>query len=240
MAELVVALDYPELSPALSLVKSLQQRVAWFKIGLELFSGHGPEAVQAVQTLGGNVFLDLKLMDIPHTVQAAARTATRMGVGMFTIHLSGGERMVHAALAGREEGLAPHAVPPLVLGVTLLTSLGRADIAWMGDHDPAGLALQLADWGRKWGVDGVVCSAREVGRIKKLTGPACICVTPGIRLNDLSGGRDDQVRTATPAAAVNAGADYLVVGRPIAASKDPAASADVFRAAMDAVFQGDS
>lgn len=240
MAKLIVALDYPELAPALRLVERLLSRVTWFKIGLELFSVHGPEAIHAVRSRGGNVFLDLKLMDIPSTVQAAARAATKMGVGMFTIHLSGGSRMVWAALKGREEGLAPGAPSPLVLGVTLLTSLGRTDIAWMGDHDPAELVHHLAESGRKWGVDGVVCSAQEVGRIKNVLGPSCICVTPGIRMDAAPGRPEDQARVTTPRAAVAAGADYLVVGRPIAAAKDPLQSTDVFLAAMDSAFQGGS
>ncbi|HDQ40872.1 MAG TPA: orotidine-5'-phosphate decarboxylase [Desulfonatronum sp.] len=236
MAELIVALDYPELSLALNLVKSLQGRVAWFKIGLELFSSHGPEAVHEVQALGGNVFLDLKLMDIPNTVQAAVRTATRMGVGMLTVHLSGGKRMVQAALQGREEGLGT-AGSPLILGVTLLTSLDREDIAWMGNPNPAELVLHMASSGRAWGVDGVVCSAVEVGQIKKRLGPSCVCVTPGIRIDAFT---DDQARTSTPSAAVAAGADYLVVGRPITASKDPVKSADLFCATLHSALPGES
>lgn len=237
MAELIVALDCPELAPALSLVERLQSRVTWFKIGLGLFSAHGPEAVRQVTSLGGKVFLDLKLMDIPNTVQAAAKIATQMGVGMFTVHLSGGRRMVEAALQGRDQGLAPGSPSPLVLGVTLLTSLDRADIAWMGDHAPEELVLQLADSGRKWGVDGVVCSAREVSRIKAIGGRFCVCVTPGIRM---SAADDDQSRTATPGSAVAAGSDYLVVGRPITAAHDPLRAATAFLAAMGSSFQGGS
>ncbi len=237
MAELVVALDFPELASALSLVKRLQDRVTWFKIGLELFSACGPEAVRQVHSLGGKVFLDLKLMDIPRTVQAAATVATQMGVGMFTIHLSGGRRMVQAALQGRDQGILPGNPPPLVLGVTLLTSLDRAEISWMGDHEPDKLVLQLTDSGRQWGVDGVVCSAREVGRIKALGGGACVCVTPGIRM---SAADDDQSRTATPSSAVAAGSDYLVVGRPITGVQDPLRAAMTFLAAMDSAAPGDS
>lgn len=243
MAELVVALDYPELALALGLVERLRRlrdRVTWFKIGLELFSAHGPEAVRQVRSLGGKVFLDLKLLDIPNTVQAAATVASQMGAGMFTVHLSGGKRMVRAALQGRDQGVLPGNPPPLVLGVTLLTSLDRPDIAWMGDHEPEKLVLQLADSGRQWGVDGVVCSAREVGRIKALWGGSCVCVTPGIRMSAPGSVDDDQSRTATPSSAVAAGSDYLVVGRPITCVQDPLQAATAFLAAMDSAFQGDS
>jgi orotidine-5'-phosphate decarboxylase len=241
MAELVVALDYSELVPALGLVKHLRERVTWFKIGLELFSAHGPKAVQQVHSLGGKVFLDLKLLDIPQTVRAAALVATQLGVGMFTVHLSGGRRMVQAALHGRNQGLAPGSPPTLVLGVTLLTSLDRTDINWMGEHEPGKLVLQLADSGRKWGVDGLVCSAQEVGQVKALVGGSCVCVTPGIRMSvpELPVD-DDQSRTATPSSAVAAGSDYLVVGRPITCAQDPLRAVNAFLTAMGSDFQGKS
>jgi orotidine-5'-phosphate decarboxylase len=247
MAELVVALDYPELAPALSLVERLRERVTWFKIGLELFSAHGPEAVQQVRSLGGKVFLDLKLMDIPHTVRAAAMVATQLGAGMFTIHLSGGRRMVQAALQGRNQGLSPGSPPTLVLGVTLLTSLDRTDLNWMGEHEPGKLVLQLADSGRKWGIDGLVCSAQEVGQVKALVGGSCVCVTPGIRMSTPESlpkslpeplPDDDQSRASTPSSAVAAGSDYLVVGRPITSAQDPLQAVDAFLAAIGSDFQG--
>lgn len=241
MAELIVALDYPQLSPALSLtdqlLEQLQGRVSWFKVGLELFSSHGPEAVRSLRSLGARVFLDLKLLDIPNTVFAAARAATEMGVGMFTVHLSGGSRMTQAAIQGRNQGRTPGADLPLIVGVTLLTSLERKDIAWMGDHDPESLVLRLADEGNQWGINGVVCSAHEVGPVKRLTRPSFICVTPGIRI---SAANDDQARTADPGTAVAAGSDFLVVGRPITAASDPIKSAAAFLAAMESPFQGDA
>jgi orotidine-5'-phosphate decarboxylase len=227
MAELIIALDTPALDPALTLAQSLVNQVRWFKVGLELFSATGPRAVDSLRALGCNVFLDLKYLDIPHTVQAAARVAATMGVGMITVHLSGGQRMVHAALEGCREGSLGKDPQPLVLGVTMLTSLDQADIAWMGGHtSPGDLAMHLAIKGREWGVHGVVCSVLEVQRIKKACGHSCLCVTPGIRAASVRTKADDQARIATPSAAVAAGADYLVVGRLVTAAKDPVRSAE--------------
>lgn len=233
MAELVVALDFSDLNLAMDLVQRLEGRVSWFKVGLELFSAHGPESVSLVRARGVMVFLDLKLLDIPNTVRAAARAASRLGAGMVTVHLSGGRRMVEAALQGRDEGRTLGAPGPLVLGVTLLTSLGREDIAWMGGRDPADLVLDLAASGRQWGVDGLVCSAKEAGRIKASLGSGCILATPGIRLGPARAPGEDQARIATPGEAVAAGSDFLVVGRPIAAAPDPLAAANTFLAAME-------
>lgn len=233
MAELVVALDFPDLNPALGLVQRLEGRVSWFKVGLELFSAHGPESVSLVRDRGAMVFLDLKLLDIPSTVRAAVRAASRMGAGMVTVHLSGGRRMVEAAVQGRDEGQVRGTPGPLILGVTLLTSLGREDIAWMGGRYPADLVLDLAAAGRQWGVDGLVCSAKEAGRIKESLGPGCILATPGIRLGSARAPGEDQARIATPGEAVAAGSDFLVVGRPIAGAPDPLAAANTFLAAME-------
>lgn len=238
MAELIVALDSSDLDRAAALVKKLQGRVTWFKIGLELFSHHGPQAVRRIRSLGARVFLDLKFLDIPNTVRAAARAAARSGADMFTVHLSGGQRMVQAACLGRDEGAPTGTATPLLVGVTLLTSLDRTDIAWMGEHDPADLVLRLADAGRDWGVDGVVCSALELGKIKQRLGPSVICVTPGIRMSTDPGQSQDQSRIATPNLAVADGAEFLVVGRPITTAADPVAAANAFLAAMTTVHQG--
>jgi len=234
MAELIVALDMADLDDALDLARKLEGRVSWFKIGLELFSAVGPRAVEALQGRGLNIFLDLKYLDIPNTVQAAARQAARLDVGMLTVHLSGGQRMVHAALEGCREGAqapykSPHGRPhgsphgsPRVLGVTMLTSLHPKDVAWLhSERTLDDLVLDLAVRGCQWGVHGLVCSAREVARIKPLVGPERICVTPGIRLSAMAPAQDDQSRVATPDAAVAAGSDFLVVGRPITAAADP-------------------
>ncbi len=235
MPELIVALDTPDLNSALHLVDRLRGHTRWFKVGLELFSAVGPRIVENLRSRDCDVFLDLKYLDIPNTVQAAARVASGLGVNMLTIHLSGGRRMVQAALEGVRQGNPHPSRNPLVVGVTMLTSLNQEDLSWMAKptgnpaHDPGDLALVLAEHGRRWGVDGVVCSAQEAARIKSITDAACICVTPGIRMpsdRQLEIAKDDQSRTLTPAEAVAAGSDYLVVGRPITKASDPARAAE--------------
>ncbi|TVQ99399.1 MAG: orotidine-5'-phosphate decarboxylase [Desulfovibrionales bacterium] len=241
MAELIVALDTPDLGKALELVERLHPYTNWFKVGLELFSASGPRAVEAVQAKNGIVFLDLKYMDIPNTVQSAVHVAAGLGVKMLTVHLSGGQRMIHAAREGIRSGTPSRAAPPILVGVTMLTSLNQQDISWMGREaaaegpSPGELALDLAERGYQWGADGVVCSAREAAQIKSINGTGCICVTPGIRMplgaQDLVP-QDDQSRTLTPGEAVRAGADFLVVGRPITRAVDPAHAAMTFLHAM--------
>lgn len=232
MAELIVALDMADLDDALELARKLEGRVTWFKVGLELFSAVGPRAVEALQGRGLNIFLDLKFLDIPNTVQAAARQAARLGVGMLTVHLSGGWRMVQAALEGCRAGAVPGQCPH-VLGVTMLTSLAPGDIAWLqSERTLDDLVLDLAVQGCQWGVHGLVCSAREVARIKAMAGPERICVTPGIRLPSAQPAQDDQSRVATPGAAVAAGSDFLVVGRPITGAADPVEATEALLEAL--------
>lgn len=236
MAELIVALDTADLDSALELVDRLQDQVLWYKVGLELFSACGPRAVEALRKRNRNVFLDLKYLDIPNTVQSATRVAAGLGVAMLTVHLCGGRRMIQAALDGCREGAGSPQTGPLILGVTMLTSTNQEDIAWMGNaREPGELAVELAAQGKSWGVDGVICSVLEVSRIKKACGSSCLCVTPGIRdyapANALSV-RDDQSRIATAARAVAAGSDYLVVGRPITKAGDPVRSAEVILRSM--------
>jgi orotidine-5'-phosphate decarboxylase len=235
MPELIVALDTPDLNSALHLVDRLRRHTRWFKVGLELFSAVGPRVVETLRSRDCSVFLDLKYLDIPNTVQATAQVASGLGVNMLTIHLSGGRRMVQAALEGVRRGTPSCASVPLVVGVTMLTSLNQEDLSWMAKssgkpaHDPGDLALVLAEHGRRWGVDGVVCSAQETARIKSITDAACICVTPGIRMpsdQQTEIAKDDQSRTLTPVEAVATGSDYLVVGRPITKADDPARAAE--------------
>lgn len=246
MPELIVALDTPDLNSALHLVDRLRGHTHWFKVGLELFSAIGPRVVETLRSRDCDVFLDLKYLDIPNTVQAAARVAAGLGVNMLTIHLSGGRRMVQAALEGVRQGSPSSTPPPLVVGVTMLTSLNQEDLSWMVKptgkpaHDPGDLALVLAEHGRRWGVDGVVCSAQEAAGIKSITDPACICVTPGIRMpsdRKTEIAKDDQSRTLTPAEAVAAGSDYLVVGRPITKADDPARAAESILQSMAATIE---
>ena len=224
---LAVAVDSSELGEILQLAKALQGRVGTVKLGLEAFTAGGPDLVRKVNDLGTPVFLDLKLHDIPNTVERAARNAARLGAAMLTVHASGGEAMLRAAVAGA--GTA--ARPPLVLAVTVLTSLDDGALTELGI--PGGAAQRVGAWAqlaRRSGCGGVVCSPREAAAVRALVGSEFLLVTPGIRPAGEAAG--DQRRVATPASAVAAGADILVVGRPITASPDPAAAAEAILAEL--------
>jgi orotidine-5'-phosphate decarboxylase len=221
---LIVAVDVSNFEAAVKLTASLWDRVGLFKIGLELFCGEGPVLVRTLAPDRARIFLDLKLHDIPNTVRAAARIAAGLGVSMMTVHASGGVKMMQAALEGARGGAAGGRTP-VVLGVTALTSLTHDDLAqigWSGSSEA--VVLRLADLARSAGLDGVVASAHEAALIRKHCGPGFLIVTPGIR--PAAASRDDQARAATPRAALEAGADFLVIGRPITQSPDPAAAAD--------------
>jgi orotidine-5'-phosphate decarboxylase len=223
---LIVALDFPEAAQALSLASRLQGVVPWVKVGLELYLSAGQELIARLKDMGFKVFLDLKFMDIPNTVQAATAQATRMGADMLTIHALGGCAMCEAAAAGRNQGLAPGQTPPSILAVTLLTSLGPKDLAWnpgASDDDLRDLTVHLARSAQNWKLDGVVCSGREVRVIRQACGAYFQLLTPGIRLPDADSG--DQSRVCTPAQAALDGSDYLVVGRPITRSDNPVQAA---------------
>jgi len=226
---LIVALDVDSLDRAVGLVDALAGQVARFKIGSQLFTAIGPSAVEAVRKRGGEVFLDLKFHDIPNTVDGAAREAVRLGVFMFNVHASGGRAMMRAAAHGAAEAAQTLGVPrPLVIAVTVLTSLDRAALA--GELHVAssieGHVLHLCGLAREAGLDGNVASPHEIRAIRNAMGPRWAIVTPGVR--PAGGLRQDQSRVATPRAAAEAGADYLVVGRPITAAPDPAkAAADI-------------
>lgn len=222
MADLVVALDYPDSAPALAMARSLRGAVPWVKVGLELFAAEGPPVVTALKEMGFKVFLDMKFFDIPNTVRGAARSAARLGVDMITIHALGGERMARAAMEGCAEG-APGGRPPLVLAVTMLTSMGPGDLPVDGAPPPAQMVLDLAVKAKQYGVNGVVCSGLEVEAVKGECGGRFICLTPGIR--PASAGGDDQRRVVTPGQAVRSGSDFLVVGRPVTGAEAPADAA---------------
>lgn len=222
MAELVVALDFPDSGQALGLARTLAGTAPWAKVGLELFTAEGPALVAGLKDLGFKVFLDLKFLDIPNTVRGAVRSAARLGADMVNIHILGGARMAEAARAGRDEGALPGTKGPLLLGVTVLTSMDDADLPLPFPGGAPALALELARRGRAYYLDGVVCSGQEAAAVKAACGRDFLCLTPGIRP---AGGDDDQRRTVTPAEAVAAGADYLVVGRPVTRAADPRAAA---------------
>ena len=227
---LLVALDVATLADADGLLGRLQGVVTGCKIGTQLFTAAGPAAVEAARTRGFRVFLDLKFHDIPNTVAGAVREATRLGVFMLNVHASGGAAMMRAAAEAAAKAAADFAVPrPLCLGVTVLTSLDRR--ALQRDLGVSSTVeahvLRLAERAREAGLDGCVASPREIGLLRRALGDGWVIVTPGIRISPAEGGSrpDDQVRVATPRRALAAGADYLVVGRPIIAAPDPAAAA---------------
>ncbi len=249
MAELVIALDVPGHEKAVALAEKLSVGLSaaagsvWFKVGMELYTAAGPAVIEALKALGFSVFLDLKYHDIPNTVSGAMRAAARLGVDMANIHICGGEAMTRAAVSGAREGAeAAGRTPPLILGVTVLTSLGPDDLAATGlpadlqtanlspAEQLAALALLRAGQAKAWGLDGVVCSGHEAAGIKAACGREFICLTPGIRPR--SGDANDQSRVMTPAEAVTAGSDFLVVGRPITGAPDPLAAMRAILAEM--------
>jgi orotidine-5'-phosphate decarboxylase len=233
-AALVVALDFAEAPRALEFASRLRGLVPWVKVGLELYLSGGRDLVARLKDMGFSVFLDLKFMDIPNTVQAAVAQATRMGADMLTIHTLGGASMAGAAVAGREQGAAPGQATPLILGVTILTSMGPGDMAWnpsASAGDLRDLTVHLARQAQNWKLDGVVCSGREVCDIRQACGAHFKLLTPGIRLPDADAG--DQARVCTPARAVRDGSDYLVVGRPITRADNPVEAARMYLEAFE-------
>jgi len=216
---LIIALDFPDAQAALSLAARLQGQSCRLKIGKELFTRAGPALVTQLQQQGFEIFLDLKYHDIPNTVAAACRAAADLGVWMVNVHAWGGQRMMAAA----REALATVARPPLLIAVTVLTSLQQADLQALGLREtPAELVLRLAQLSQQCGLDGVVCSPQEITLLRDALGETLQLVTPGIR--PAGSAADDQRRTMTPQAALQAGADYLVIGRPITAAPDPLAA----------------
>jgi orotidine-5'-phosphate decarboxylase len=216
---LAVALDFTNEDQAMKLVDSLGDSCQWFKVGMELYYASGNHVVQQLRDRGFNVFLDLKLHDIPNTVAGAVRSATRAGASLLTIHASGGAAMMTAAA---EAASAPGS--PRLLAVTVLTSMDSSELAGVGiTASAADQVLRLARLARASGIDGIVCSAEEVAMLRKETGPETLLVIPGIRPAGSAVG--DQKRVATPGLAIAHGASMLVVGRPITRAADPASAA---------------
>ena len=213
--KIIVALDYPCAQPALDIVARLDPALCRVKVGKELFTAAGPALVETLVTRGFGVFLDLKFHDIPNTVAGACKAAARLGVWMINLHATGGRAMMHAAL----DALAGEVLRPKLIAVTVLTSMGESDLADIGmQGSPDDVVLRLARLAQSAGLDGVVCSAHEARVLRAACGAGFDLVTPGIRPADAK--QDDQKRVMTPRAAVDAGADYLVVGRPITQAAD--------------------
>ena len=236
--KLIVALDVETTHRALDLFDALRDVVSVFKIGSQLFTAVGPELVRQIVARGGRVFLDLKFHDIPNTVAAAAVEATRLGVSIFNVHASGGvEMMKRTAAAVAEIAERERLVKPKVIGVTLLTSLDQANLKQLGINDePPAVVARLARLAANCGLDGVVASPREIGIIREtVVNRDFMIVTPGIRSS--ADTTQDQRRTLTAAEAIRAGADYLVVGRPIINAEDPLGAAGKILEEIDGVMR---
>ncbi len=215
-----VAIDTPDLEYALSLAGRIAPYVGGLKLGLEFFSAHGPDGVRAFADFGLPIFLDLKFHDIPNTVAGAVKAAVQLGVGIVNVHAAGGPAMLTAA-AEAARGVNPRAK---VIAVTVLTSLNQADLLAVGQIPSAGeQVLRLAQLTKSCGLDGVVCSAHEIAAIRAALGDDFLLVVPGIRPAGSALG--DQSRVMGPAEARQAGADILVIGRPITAAADPVRAA---------------
>ncbi len=215
----IVALDYPCAPDALALARQLSPALCRVKVGKELFTRTGPAVVEELQHMGFEVFLDLKFHDIPNTVAGAVRAAAELGVWMVNVHASGGRRMMEAAVAA----IAAFTQRPILLGVTVLTSMSEQDLRELGyPESMQQRVLRLATLAAQSGLDGVVCSAQEASALREQCGRQFCLVTPGIRLS----GDDaaDQRRVVTPAMALAMGSDYLVIGRSITAARDPLAA----------------
>ena len=223
LPSLIVALDVQNQEAALSWVGRFFPRVKLFKIGSVLFTRCGPAVVKALRSKGAEVFLDLKFHDIPNTVAACCRSAVDLDVFMVNLHLSAGERVVRESVkALQEESTRQKKRKPLLLGVSILTHLGREDLAALGWNVSGSLEEEisrLASLGQQWGLDGVVCSPQEIAAVRSRCGTHFCIVTPGIRPPGTL--LHDQKRTLTPQEAVANGADFIVVGRPILESQDP-------------------
>lgn len=226
----LVAIDTPDLDRAKALSQSLAGAVGGIKLGLEFFNAHGPAGVAEVAGNRGDLFLDLKYHDIPNTVAGAVRAATKLQPMILNVHAGGGPAMMRAALEAADGESARLGIPrPKVIAVTVLTSMDDSDLEAVGQLGPAaGQVVRLARLTQDCGLDGVVCSPREIAAIRDACGPDFTLVVPGIRPAGTAAG--DQKRVMTPRDAIDAGADWLVIGRPITAAPDPAAAArDILR-----------
>ncbi|MBN8238507.1 orotidine-5'-phosphate decarboxylase [Marinobacter hydrocarbonoclasticus] len=229
--KIIVALDFPSQDPALALADQLDPAKCRLKVGKELFTRSGPDLVKALQSRGFDIFLDLKYHDIPNTTSAAVAAAAELGVWMVNVHASGGEKMM---IACRERLESFGNDRPLLIAVTVLTSMSDEDLAGIGITGSAEAHVsRLATLTKNSGLDGVVCSAQEAPRLKAEQGSDFQLVTPGIR--PLTADKGDQQRIMTPTDALKAGSDYLVIGRPITQAPDPLAALESIHAEVVAV-----
>ena len=216
LSKVIVALDYPDAAAAMQLVVRLTPDLCRLKVGKELFTRAGPRLVEDLAARGFDVFLDLKFHDIPNTVASACHAAAKLGIWMLNVHALGGERMLLAA----KEGVARAGQSPLLIAVTVLTSMDETDLAAVGlSGTPLDNVLRLAHLAQQSGLDGVVCSSRETAVLRGQLDAGFRLVTPGIRPTGSQA--DDQRRVMTPVEAISSGADYLVIGRPVTRADDP-------------------
>ncbi len=214
--KVIIALDFPEAAPALALAELLRPSLCRLKVGKELFTACGPSLIEQLMARGFEIFLDLKFHDIPNTVAQACRAAAGLGVWMVNVHALGGRKMMEAA----HDAISSGTHQPKLVAVTLLTSMAQEDLADIGvGMTPAAMVLRLASLARASGMDGVVCSAQEASLLRRHCGNGFCLVTPGIR--PAQAGADDQSRIMTPRSAIQAGSDYLVIGRPVTRAADP-------------------
>ena len=216
---IIVALDYPDAKSALALLARLDPKLCKVKVGKELYTVAGPQLIEKIHNSGFSLFLDLKYHDIPNTAAAACAAAAGLGVWMLNVHALGGRAMMDAA----RDAIAKSAKRPKLIAVTLLTSMGAADMTDVGlIGNPQEAVLRLARLAQASGLDGVVCSPQEAVALRKQCGKGFTLVTPGVRPADAA--KDDQQRVATPRQAIADGADYLVIGRPVTRALDPLAA----------------
>ncbi len=222
--DVIIALDFATKQQTLEFLDQFKEEKPFVKIGMELFYGEGPDVVREIKKRGHKIFLDLKLHDIPNTVQKAMRNLAKLGVDMTNLHAAGTIEMMAAAKKGLEEGAADGNVP-ILLAVTQLTSTNQQQMEeqlWIENHSIQDTVVHYAENAKKAGLEGVVCSPLEAGLVREALGDDFVTVTPGIRFADAK--KDDQQRITTPAKAREIGSHYIVVGRPITASEDPVAS----------------
>ncbi len=228
MPEVIVALDVEEGNEALKLVRELKGKVDYFKIGSRIFTAEGPALIEKINRLGCSVFLDLKFHDIPATVAGSVRAACSLGVRMMTLHTTGGVEMMKAAVREVEKKFKKFSAKrPLLVGVTVLTSISREDLEIISParDEISDIVLRLATKAKEAGLDGIVSSALETERIRKEFGKDFVIVTPGIRPSGYNS-TDDQKRVATPKSAAKAGSNFLVIGRPVYGASSPALAVD--------------
>lgn len=211
---IIIPLDL-DYSQAINIAKTLDPNICRLKVGSQLFTSSGPKVIKELHSLGFDIFLDLKFHDIPNTVHESVKSAADLGVWMVNVHASGGSKMLEAS----NKALLGYENPPLLIGVTVLTSLSEEEIKEIGLKGIQGQVLQLAGLVKDNGLDGVVCAASDTTAIKSKFGEDFLAVTPGIR--PANSNTNDQSRVATPSEAIKNGSDYLVIGRPVTGSKNP-------------------